>query len=105
MFFSVLKDRLEATFGGRTADGMVGEVARHPTEPVGISVLAHKQGHSETTSGYKGQEDILVPEQVQSRLGEAFGRYIGVIGVVGQSRIECSDQGLKEFPCHEGDRT
>jgi hypothetical protein len=105
MFFAVLKDRLEATFGGRTADGMVSEIACHPTEPVGISVLAHKQSHSETASGYKGQEDILVPEQVESRLGEAFGRHIGVIGVVGQSCIECSDQGLEEFPCHEGHRT
>jgi hypothetical protein len=105
MFFAVLKDRLEATFGGRTADGMVSEIACHPTEPVGISVLAHKQSHSETASGYKGQEDILVPEQVESRLGEAFGRHIGVIGVVGQSCIECSDQGLEEFPCHEGHGT
>ena len=105
MFFAVLKDRLEATFGGRTADGMVSEIACHPTEPVGISVLAHKKSHSETASGYKGQEDILVPEQVESRLGEAFGRHIGVIGVVGQSCIECSDQGLEEFPCHEGHRT
>jgi hypothetical protein len=105
MFFAVLKDRLEATFGGRTADGMVSEIACHPTEPVGISVLAHKQSHSETTSGYKGQEDILVPEQVESRLGEAFGRHIGVIGVVGQSCIECSDQRLEEFPCHEGHGT
>lgn len=105
MFFAVLEDRLEATFGGRTADGMVGEIACHPTEPVGISVLAHKQGHSETTSGYKGQEDILVPEQVEGRLGEAFGRHIGVIGVVGQACIEGSDQRLEEFPGHEGHRT
>lgn len=105
MFFAVLEDCLEATFGGRTSDGMVGEVACHPAEPVGISVLAYKQSHSETASGYKGQEDILVPEQVESRLGEAFGRHIGVIGVVGQSCIEGSDQRLEEFPCHEGDRT
>jgi hypothetical protein len=105
VFFAVLQDRLEATFGRRTSHGMVSEIASHPTEPIRIAVLADQKGHPESASGHKGQENILVPEQVQGWLGKAFGRHVRVIGIVGHPRIERPYQCLERLTGQEGDWT
>jgi hypothetical protein len=105
VFFAVLQNRLEATFGRRTSDGMVSEIASHPTEPIRIAVLADQEGHPESASCHKGQENILVPEQVQSWLGKAFGRHVRVIGVVGHPGIERPHQCLEKLAGQKGEWT
>ena len=53
MLFSVLQDRLEATFGRRASDGMKTEVLGQPSEPIRIAMLADQEGHARSATGHK----------------------------------------------------